>query len=85
MLRKKERKKIKLKDREVKRKKETDRQTDRQTKKKLTHEILVAWTFSVRFHRCHKLAKLRTRTRANRNKLPAVLARPFSNFARFGH
>ena len=65
MFRKKERKKIKLKDREVKRKQETDRQTDRQTKKKLTHEILVAWTFTVRFHRCHTL------TRANRNKLPA--------------
>ena len=34
MLRKKERKKIKLKDREVKRKKETDRQTDGQTDEK---------------------------------------------------
>ena len=27
---------------------QTDRQTDRQTKTKLTYEILVAWTFSVR-------------------------------------
>ena len=49
MLTKGERKKSKLKHRKVERKKETDRQTDRQTdgKKKLTYEILVAWTFSV--------------------------------------